>query len=66
MSKDYQFYDRVVFPTCEFSAVQTATHHLGFIGFTLIHTTGHGPFAGFTTTDPEYHQKPHGDGGMAG
>ena len=26
MSKDYQFYDRVVFPTCEFSAVQTATH----------------------------------------
>lgn len=28
--------------------------------------TGHGPFAGFTATDPEYHQKPHGHGGMAG
>lgn len=36
MSKDYQFYDRVVSPTCEFSTVQAATHAACFIRFTLI------------------------------
>lgn len=47
-----------------FSCANSHASMLGFIGF--IHMTGHGPFAGFTTTDPEYHQKAHGDGGMAG